>query len=176
MPEAQDMQIANKLLLLYFIDKMDMPLSDSQISSFALDKYMDGSTLRQALDEMVRVGYLDEASDNSTERYTVTEDGLVALEYFPERVSAETRADINRYVMDNRKRAKKDFEITANYFYDMTTNEFIVKCGIYEDKTMLMEINLSVITREQARIACENWRARVSSLYEEVLAALSAQA
>lgn len=166
-------QAENKLLLLYLINKMDIPLSNAQISQFALEEeLMDYFSLQDALHNMVSTGYLDKSQDNNATRYAITDEGLTTLEYFEKQIRADIRNRINKFVAENRKAVKKDYEITANYFYDHANNEFIVKCGIYEDEIMLMEINLSVVTREQAKLICGNWKANVNTLYGNIITEL----
>lgn len=163
-------QVENKLLLLYLIDKMDIPLSNSQISQFALEEnYMNYFSLQQSLAEMVQAKYLDTTQENNTTRYTITDEGLVTLEYFEKHIPITIRNKINSYVLENRKNLKKDYEITANYFYDHNNNEFVVKCGVYENNTTLMEINVSVVSRDQAKLIAQNWKANVNLLYSNVL-------
>lgn len=171
--EQEYAQTENKLLLLYLIDKMDIPLSNAQISQFALEEnFMNYFALQQFLADMVQSGYLDKSQDNNATRYAVTDEGITTLEYFEKHIPIDTRNRINKYVAENRKTVKKDFEITANYFYDHANNEFIVKCGIYEEETMLMEINVSVVTREQAKLICKNWKVNVNTLYGNIIAEL----
>jgi hypothetical protein len=169
-------KIEGKLLLLYLIDKMDIPLSNSQISQFALEEdYMDYFVLQQNLTEMTQTGFLDKFQDNNTTRYTILDKGIESLEYFEKRIPFEIRNKINKYVIDNRKTIKKDYEITANYFYDHTNNEFIVKCGVYEDENMLMELNISVVSKEQAKNICTNWKDNVKTMYRDILMSLIAK-
>jgi len=169
-------KIEGKLLLLYLIEKMDIPLSGGQISQFALaEDYMDYFVLQQNLSEMTKSGFLDKSQDNNNTRYTILDKGIEVLEYFEKRIPQEIRNKINKYVYDNRKTIKKDYEITANYFLDHSNNEFIVKCGVYEDETMLMELTISVVSREQAKTICANWKESVKTLYGEIMTKLMAE-
>lgn len=166
-------EVENKLLLLYLVNKMDLPLSNSQISQFALEENIIGYfTLQQILGEMVESGYLEITRDNNVARYTITDEGITALEYFDKQIPTGVKDKINKFILDNRKSIKKDFEITANYFYDHNNNEYTVKCGSYEDEKMLMEINVSVVTKEQAKLICNNWKRNVPKLYGKILSEL----
>ena len=167
-------KVEDKLIILYFIDKMDIPLTYNQISHFALaDIKMDFFLIQQNIAEMTQSGYLEKFQSDNTERYTITEAGLDVLEYFEKQLPAPMRTKIVKYVTENRKVAKKDYDITANYFYDYSNSEFIVKCGIYEDEAMLMEVNLSVVSREQAQFICANWKENVQHLYADILSKLA---
>lgn len=165
--------IKNKLLLLYLIDKIDIPISNSQISEFALaEDYMDYFVLQQNLTEMTKSGHIDKFQNNNITRYTITDEGINILEYFEKQIPSDIRNKIHKYVIDNRKTVKKDFEISANYFYDHNNNEFIVKCSVYEEETMLMELNVSVVSKEQAKIICGNWKDNVRVLYGDIITSL----
>ena len=163
-------QVENKLLLLYLVEKMDIPLSTGQIHQFVLKEtsthYFDW---QQCLAEMLEGGYLEATVENNKTRYTITDIGITTLEYFEKRIPLYVRNKINKYVHDNRKYVKRDYETTANYFKDIHTGDYIVKCGVYDDVSMLMEINLTVVSRDHAKNICENWRNNVTKLYGNIL-------
>ena len=164
--------IEKKLVILYLLDKMDIPMSNMQITQFALEEeYMDYFEIQQSLAEMIDAGFLDRTSDNY---YSITAEGMTPLEFFSARLPAPTKTRINNYVLSNRNKIKKDFEVTANYFYDHVHNEFTVKCGAYEDRSMLIEVNITVNNKEHARVICSNWKANVNELYGNILEALAA--
>lgn len=162
--------VENKLLLLYLIEKMDLPLSRSQITDYVRQaEYMDYYTLQQTLAEMVEGGYLENSQDNNSTLYTITEDGQTMLEYFEKHIPASVRAKINTYVRDNRRNIKRDYENTATYFPNVENDEFMVKCGVYEDERVLMELFISVETRDQAKQIQANWKNNASKLYSNII-------
>lgn len=164
----------NKLLLLYLIDKMELPLSRSQITDYILQtEYMDYYTLQQALADMVEGGYLDGVSDNNTTRYTITDEGLQTLEYFEKHIQPSVRSRINQYVKENRGDIKRAFENTATFFPNEEGNEFLVKCGVYEESRVLLELSISVDTRDQARLIQNNWKTNAKTLYGEIIKILA---
>jgi len=149
---------------------MDIPISNSQISQFALEEnYMNYFSLQQCLSEMVEAKYLDVTQENNNTKYTVTDQGLKTLNYFEKNIPLQIRNKINSYVLDNRKNLKRDFEITANHFFDPITSEYLVKCGVYEESLILMEINLSVVSKDQAMTIIDNWKSNVSNMYSTIL-------
>ena len=163
----------NKLILLYLVAKMGIPLSNSEICQFALEKnYMDYFSIQQYLSELEESGFLDKSKDNNITRYTITEDGSDVLSYFIKHISEYAKNDIAQYVHENGKRIKAEFEITANYFLEMN-NEYLVKCGLYDtDGINLMEVSVMVPTKEQARKICQNWKGNVNRLYGGILQTL----
>lgn len=168
--ENTEIQLTKKLTLLYLINKFDIPLSSTHITQFALEEnLMNFYQVQTYLQEMVDVGYLDKSSSFNATHYTITDDGAAALDSFIKSIPVEIKNKITKYAGDNRRTVKKDFENIANHFYDNSTNEYIVKCGVYEEDMTLMEINLSVVSKEQAVAICSNWRANVNDLYGKVL-------
>jgi DNA-binding PadR family transcriptional regulator len=151
---------------------MDLPMSRSQITEFIIDKeLMNHFTLEENLAEMVERGFLEvtheNAKDVSTTRYTLTEDGVTSLEFLESQIPRPAQTLISQYVRENRSKIKKSFEKTANYFPNIESDEYTVKLAILDDKrgSTLMEIQVPVITREQAK--------HIQSLYERILLTLT---
>lgn len=171
---TSDKNPEKKFLLLYLIDKMDLPMSRSQITDYIIEAdYMDYYTLQQALGDMVEGGYLEGTSDNNTTRYTITDEGLQTLEYFEKHIPPSVRNRINQYVKENRRDIQRSFENTATFFPNAEGDEFLVKCGVYEESRVLMELSISVDTRDQARLIQNNWKANAKTLYGEIIRILA---
>ena len=166
--------VENKLLLLYLVEKMDFPLTRSQITEYVQQAdYMDYYTLQQTLAEMVEGGYLDKTvdmnQDKSTTRYSITDEGQTTLEYFEKHIPSPVRNKIINFVRDNRRDIKRDYENTATYFPNAENDEFTVKCGVYEDERVLMELVLSVESRELAKLTQTNWKANAKTMYGKIM-------
>jgi DNA-binding PadR family transcriptional regulator len=171
--------VENKLLLMFLINMMDLPMSRSQITDFIIDKdLMNHFVLAQNLTDMVDRKFLEatkeDNQDENTTSYTLTEAGLENLELLENQIPRPVRNLITKYVEENRGKIKKGYERTAHYFPDVKNDEYIVKCGIYDDKrdSTLMEISVPVVTREQAKQLQANWNTNYKSLYQKILATL----
>ena len=170
--------VEDKLLLLYLINRMEFPMSRAQVTDFVNDAdFMDYYTIQQTLAVLVEGGHLDateeNALDKNTTRYVVTGEGQTTLDFFEKHISWSKRQAIDNYINENRGKIKKDYENTATYFPNMDNDEFLVKCGVYEDKRALLELVVSVDTREQAKLIQSNWRANASGLYQRIIEALT---
>jgi len=171
LPDTDALKLAdNKPMILYLLDKIDMPMTNAQITDFFVsENLLTYFELQQLLAKMVDDTYLEKYVDSNTARYTVTDTGAQTLELLEKRVPQPARSKINTFISENRRLIKKAYEITSNYFYDHQTGEFIVKCGAYDGDTTLMEIAISVVTREQAKLICRNWKANVNKVYGRFL-------
>ncbi len=166
-------QVENKLLLLYLIDRMNIPMTNSQISQFTLEEnFMSYFELQHILFELVQAGYLQLKQENNLSYYSITNEGITTLEYFEKHVPVHIRDRILTYVTENQRIDHKAYDVTANYFYDHFSNEFIVKCGLYEKEKSLMELSLLVVSREQAKLICNNWKSNVNKLYGNIISEL----
>ncbi len=166
-------QVENKLLLLYLIDRMNTPMTNSQISQFTLEEnFMSYFELQHVLFEMVQSGYLEIYQENNQSYYSITNEGITTLEYFEKHVPVHIRNRIVKFVTDNQHNEQKNFDVTANYFFDHTSNEFIVKCGLYEKEKSLMEISLLVVSRDQAKLICNNWKTNVNKIFGKIISEL----
>ena len=172
--------VENKLLILHLINMMDLPMSRAQITDFIIEKdIMNHFVLEKNLNDMVESGFLEATNENAadinTTRYALTEDGSTQLELLNDHIPRPVKQMINRYVEETRGKIRKGFEKTAHYFPNVENDEFIVKCGVYDDKrgSMLMEISVPVVTREQAKQIQSNWNANYTSLYQRILSTLT---
>ncbi|MDR2167548.1 MAG: DUF4364 family protein [Clostridiales bacterium] len=167
---SEEKQVEHRIMLLFLIDKIDIPISNAQITKFALEEnYMNFHDVQQYLKHMVQSGYLDASQLDSTTRYTITDEGLNALETFSHYVPPYVKTRISQYVEENRNIVKQDLEIAANHFYQHDNEEFLVKCAVYEEDNVLMELNMSVVTKEQAVIICNNWKSNVGQIYAQIV-------
>ena len=172
-PQTEYKKFEDKLILLYLINKMDLPLSNNQITMFAVaDNKMELFVVQQNLSEMTQSGHLEKFQNNNATRYSITEEGANVLEYFEKQIPQETRNKINKYVTENRKVAKKDYDVDTSYIFDHSINEYLIRCGVYENDSMLMEVKLYVVSKEQAQFICGNWKANVQQLYSNILTSM----
>ena len=168
----------NKLIILYLINRLELPMSIAQITDFIRDKelidyYKVGGILEEMITQKLLDKEVEDAEDASITRYSVTDDGLTTLEYFESHIPKPARQIINNYIIENRGKIKSDYESIANYFPIPENNEFKVKCGAYEDQRAIIELFVSVETREQAKLITSNWRANTSGIYTKIMEALT---
>ncbi len=163
----------NKLMILYLINKFGIAISKSEICQFLLEKnYMNYFIAQQNLYELTETKFLNTIKCNNNTRYTLTESGKQTLNLFINYLSQYIKEEIDKYVSENGKRIKFEYEVKANYFPELN-NEFSVKCGLYDSEgTNLMEIKLLVPSKNQAKLICSNWKKNVSKIYSSITSLL----
>ncbi len=161
----------SRLLILYLMYQMDMPLSWEHIFEFAVDDYMDYMEFQTYISEMERNGIIYSNRENNVNYYSLTDDGEKTINAFLKFIPESKRNSIISYVRKNKGKIKKEYSVSANYFM-YGDDEYVVKCSFIEDDITLMEINLTVATKEMAKKVKKNWKQNVSDIYNNTLKAL----
>lgn len=164
----------NKLIILYFLQKMGLFLSNSEICQFILEyEYMDYFTVQQYLVELIDANSIKKVSEQNETRYGITSDGEDVMNYFRSLLTEDVKRDVSVYVRENNARVKKEYAVSAHYFEEFEEDNFFVKCGLCDDDgSVLMEISASVVSKMQAMEMCRNWKKNVNTLYGTFLSYL----
>ena len=158
-----------KLIILYMLNKVDLPLTNSQLSQFIIGKgYTDYFTIQTAINELIESRLISYETIRNTSHYELTPDGIETLNLFEYKISAPIKEDILSFFNENKYQLRKEVEIIAEYFPESET-EYLVRCAVKERTSTLMEIKLNVVTKEQAITICDNWKNNSSSVYESLL-------
>lgn len=162
----------SKLVIIYLLHKMNLPVSISYIQEFALDsEVMDYFSLSYYIADLNENGYISKNIENNKTSYTVTEKGYKILDLFENLIPSYVKEKIDKYVDNNKNQLKKEIDITANY-QKLHDEEYSIKCGAYENGTSLMEINLKVISKKYARAICDNWKKNAPDYYVSFIKSL----
>ncbi len=160
----------NRLIILYLLYQMDMPLSWGHLNDFAVD-YMDFMEFQTYVSDMEDNGILETFRENNNTYYTLTEDGEKTVHVFSKLLPDSKRNSIIAYVRKYRKQIKKEYEVSANYFMH-SKDEYVVKCCIIENDLTLMELNVTVVSKEMAKQVRKNWKENVTTIYDNILRSL----
>lgn len=175
MSEESIRQLAeHKLIILHLLQKMGIALVQTvKFASFCWKKIIwTIFPSKQYLTELVDAGWLEKSWEQNNTRYTLTDEGDEIVNYLLNHISEHAKNEINTYVQENSKRIRAEYAVTANYFPEIN-DDFLVKCGLNDDDgNVLMEISVSVVSKQQALAICRNWRKNVSHLYGTILTSL----
>lgn len=117
-----------KLIILYMLNKVDFPMTNSQISEFILDKgYTTYFKLQQALSELADAELLREETTHNRTLYHLTEDGAQSIQYFTNKISRSIQDDIDNFLREKQYDLKNEVSVKADY-YRNTAGEYSVRC------------------------------------------------
>ncbi|MDO4555909.1 MAG: DUF4364 family protein [Lachnospiraceae bacterium] len=153
-----------KLIVLYMLDNLDFPMTNSQISEFVLDKgYTDYFTLQQAIYDLESSELIVSENIRNSTRYNITECGRETISMFSSKLSSSIKEDIRLFFEEKKYQLRKEIEITADYY--PVGKEYMVKAVVNEKKSTLMELKLNVVSKEQAIYICDHWQEKSEEIY-----------
>ena len=154
-----------KLIVLYMLDQITVPLSKSTINAFILDKgYTNYMTLQQAIGELIDNQLITQKNDANRALLLITEEGRNTLKYFENRISDAIKEDVKNFLIENKAQLKNDYSITSNY-YKSVSGEYEAQLMAKEKDVLLMDLRISVPTQEMAEDVCLNWKKRNEEVY-----------
>ena len=143
----QDPLTLYKLIILYMLNRVTIPLTNAQISDFMLERdYTNFLTLQQA----------------------ITEEGIQTLYYFDNRIGDSIKKEIDSYFLENELTLRNEVSIQSNY-YKSTSGEFEAHLIAKDRNISLVDITLSVPNEEVAVSICDNWQNKNEAIYQYLI-------
>lgn len=159
----------NKLIVLYLLSRVKMPLSLSQMTQVILEKgYTDYFSLQQYLTELERSKFITISRQSNSSYYEISDKGEQTLDFFASRIPEFIVQELNQFIDNNWRKFKSELDIHADYTPNKT-NEYIVNCKVTENDSILIDLNLTVGSKKQALEMCNKWRSEATELYGEIL-------
>ena len=160
---------SHKLLILYILNKINMDLTNSQITQVVLDtETMNYFSLQHFLSELMESKFLTNYRDSGRDYYSLTQKGLEILEYFLSIIPSDVSTKLDDYLVKNKQAILADTEVKAS-FIKQNSHEFIVNLRVLENQCNLIDLNLNVSSEKQANLICNNWRNNASYMYAEII-------
>lgn len=163
---SQESLTLYKLIVLYMLDKVAFPLTQSQISEFILNKgYTNYLTLQQVISELIETNLITAHTTLNRTQLTITKEGKDSLGYFKGRISDAIKKEILDYFKENSMELKNEVSIVSNY-YKTVNGEYEAVLNAKDGSINLVEIKLSVPTPQIAASICDNWSKKNQEIYQ----------
>ena len=161
-----------KLIILYMLNKVDFPLTTSQISEFILDKgYTTYFKLQESLSELAASSLILPETTHNRTLYHLTENGAETILYFSNKISPAIRRDIDDFLREKQYDLKEEAAVRSDYYLN-TNREYEVRCRITENGSSLIDLKLTVPTEKEAEAIVNHWNQKSQELYAIILAHL----
>lgn len=165
----QDPLTLYKLIVLYMLNRVTFPLTNAQISNFILEReYTNFMTLQQAISELTDAGMVTPKTIRNRTHLEITKEGIQTLNYFENRIGDSIRQDIDSYFRENELTLRNEVSVQGNY-YKSTSGEYEAHLVAKEKGISLVDITLSVPTKEVASAICDNWQTKNESIYQYLI-------
>lgn len=166
---AQDPLTLYKLIVLYMLSKVDFKLTYSIISGFILEKeYTNFMTLQQVISDLQETELIRTEAVTSRTFFSITPEGEETLKYFGNRISDTIKQEIDTFLTEKHLELKNEASITANY-YKATSGEYETELIAKEKDIELVNIKLSVPTKDMAETVCDGWYQKNQKIYKYLM-------
>ena len=154
------------------LDKVDFPLTTSQISEFILDKgYTTYFRLQETLSELTDSELLKIETTHNRTLYRLTETGAATIHFFSNKISPEIRTEIDDFLKEKQYDLKEEVAVKSDY-YLKTDHQFEVQCQIVENGSSLIDMRITVPTEKEAKAIVNNWNLKNQEIYASLLSQL----
>ena len=170
---AMDSATLYKLMILYMLNKVDFPLTNSQISEFFLEnEYTNYFSLQESINELCENNYVFSDTVRNTSYYHLTSEGRESLKFFENKIPNAIIDDMDTFLITNKYELRNEVGTVSDY-YRVNDGDYIVHCQVNEDASTLIEINLTVPNKESAAKMCAKWKDASQEIYEMVITKLT---
>lgn len=159
----------NKLILLYIIEKISIPVSNLQITKLIMENnLMNYFFLQQYLNEMSEDKFLYNEIENGKTYYTITSLGKNTLKYLDYLIPPGVKSRIDIKTKNITQKIRNETFIAADFIPE-SENKYMVSCSVREDDFTLIELKIAVGNRNDARNICDNWKNHSHQIYGEII-------
>ncbi len=163
----------NKLIVLYLLSEVKMPLTLSQITQIILERgYTDYFSMQQYLNQLLEAELIVKSTDNNVSLFEIADKGKQTLDFFESRIPTSIRQELDTFIKTNWRKLRSELDVFAEYI-PFKEYEYIVHCKVTENESTLIDFHLNVASKKQAIELCENWKNNSDRLYSEIVQLLS---
>ncbi len=162
----------NKLILLYVLDKMEIPLTENSILEIcsSQNNWVNWMDCKELLSQLIEAKFVYRPStENDENRYNITVAGRECLSQFYTRIPISLRDKISAFAQENKMLYKRNQEYVAKS-YKNVDGSYTVDFKILEPLTTdsIFTLSLKTDTRHSATTACKRWRELAANIYEYI--------
>ena len=164
--------MANKLILLFILDKMEIPLTETSIIDICTNQndwlnYMD---CKDIMWQLINVNFIYKTVDEENEsRYNINVEGRECLSHFFHRIPASLREEITNFAKQNRMQFKRNQEYVGKYSINNDgTYTAVLQIKDPLENRKLFEVKINLPSSKQAITACKNWKEKAPQIYENI--------
>jgi hypothetical protein len=156
----------NKLLILYLLKSINIPLSELQIlRTVTENNWLNYFDLKECMFELIESNLVDQRETPSGTFYSVTELGLSTLFYFEKELLSSQRKAIDKYCSENRDDLRLETELSAEYI-KIDEGEYKVMLKVLENNVPIFELNLVTYSQATAEAFIHKWKHAAPKIYK----------
>lgn len=158
----------NKLLLLYIINEIKLPLSNLQLTDIVLENdFIDYFNFQQYLLELNSSNLIRYFEGENKISLAITDKGKEVLAMFFGRLSPEKVEKINSYLEKHLESIRKEISLKAEYQF-IKDRGYIAELAIYENEHPTLELKILVEDLATAEKICSNFKNSYDSMKDSI--------
>ena len=164
--ENNEQYTADKILILYIFEQLDMKLTDHLLSAVLLGPgLVNYFTAQECREDLIRKGCLSRELDSSgSVLYAITGKGRERLQQMRYMLSGGLGARYDAYLKEHKDILERDMHVNADCFEDAAGNTY-VRCYVREGANCIVDVKLPVANRSDGAEICEQWKKNTSDIY-----------
>ncbi len=161
-----DNSIVNKLIILFFIDKMDVPLIERTILEvcYYQNPWLEYMDCVQTIVSLLETGFIYKTTHDNVAYYSITPDGRACLSHFYSRIPASIRAEITDFVKENRAVYRRKQEYSTSYKLN-PDKSYTCTLKIVDSMKTTLDLKINVPNKEIAKEVAKKWETNAAQIY-----------
>lgn len=166
---SQEPMTLYKLIVLYMLDRATLPLTQSQVIDFILEKeYTNYLTLQQAIGELIEIQMISTKAFHKRTQLMLTEEGKSTLKFFDNQISDTIKDEVNEYLKEHAIELRNEVSVTGEY-HKVSTKSYETVLRATERGDLLIELKVSVPDEKTATAICEQWQKKNEDIYALIM-------
>ncbi len=168
--ENNEQYTANKILILFVLNKLGMRMTDNALSAVLLGPgLVNYFTVQECREDLIAKGCVKrELDSNGCALFSVTEKGKERLEQMKYMLSGGLGARYEAYIEEHREELEHALLVNADCFEDSNGNAY-VRCYVREGVNCIVDMKLPVANRKDGADICEAWKQKTSKIYLQIV-------
>ena len=164
--DFQDNSTVNKLTILYFIDKMDVPMTEAIIleACYYRNPWLEYMDCVQTLNLLLEADFISKTTHDNTVYYSITPNGRECISLFYSRVPSSLRSAITEFVKDNRASYRRKQEYSTSYRLN-PDKTYTCTLKIVDSMKTTIDLKFTVANKEIAKAVAKKWETNAPQIY-----------
>ncbi len=159
----------NKLLVLFILEKFEMPIAEELFLSLCSvdNNWIPYLYCKQVINELTTSGFISKsnAPGSNSPLLSITTDGRNCLAYFYKDIPLSLQNDVKEFLKENRLSYRKRQEFTSDYFRN-EDGSFTVSLKIHDVTKVLVDLKMVVDSRPLAISIRNSWNKTAPEAYK----------
>lgn len=159
----------NKLLVLFILEKFEMPIAEELFLSLCSvdNNWIPYLYCKQVINELTVSGFITKSNSHGTNSplLSITTDGRNCLAYFYKDIPLSLQNEIKDFLKENRLSYRKRQEFTTDYFRN-EDGSFTVALKIHDMTKVIVDLKMVVDSRALATSIKNSWNKTAPEVYK----------